>query len=339
MLPIFLLLFATNLTPPTATDYSQPQFAASDKTVAVAFGSPNTVYLALSHDQGASFGEPIRIATVPGLNLKRHRGPRVAITPTAIVVSAINGADILTWSSNDGGHSWKSGTVVNDVPKAAREGLHAMVAAPNGLLYSAWLDDRADHKQLFGAYSSDNGATWSKNVRIYDIPTGICACCHPSLAFGPNGELEVMFRNALDGSRDMYLASSSDGGKTFHPAEKLGAGTWKLNACPMDGGGLAITSQGKVVTTWRRENDVYLAFEGAAETMIHAGKDPAIAANKEGIYVAWTSPEGVFVRVPGKPEQVRLDSDGAYVQLVAVPHGPVIAAWERKGTLQFHTLP
>jgi len=339
MLPLILLL-ATNLTPPTATDYLQPQFAASEKIVAVAFGSPNTVYLSVSHDRGATFSEARKIADVPKLNLGMHRGPRVAITPAAIVVSAINGSDILTWASKDEGRTWKAGSVVNDVPTSAREGLQGMAARPDGLLYTVWLDDRGRRKELWGAYSSDNGATWSKNIRIYALPDGpICNCCHPTVTFAPDGQLVVMFRNALGGARDMYLASSQDGGKTFTPAEKLGAGTWKLDACPMDGGGVAFSPQGKIVTAWRRENTVYIAPQGGAETLIHEGKNPAIASNAEGIYVAWTSPNGVFARVPGKSDPVALDSTGGFVQLVAVPHGPVIAAWERKGTLQFHTLP
>ncbi len=43
--------------------------------------------------------------------------------------------------------------------------------------------------------------------------------------------------------------------------------------------------------------------------------------------------------MPGKTEPMLVDANGAFVQLVAVPHGPVLAVWERKGTLQFHTLP
>jgi photosystem II stability/assembly factor-like uncharacterized protein len=339
MLPLLILL-ANSLTPPPATDYLQPQFAANEKLVAVAFGSPDNVYVSISRDRGATFSDPRKVAQVPGLNLHNHRGPRVAITPTAIVVSAINGSDILTWRSKDQGQTWQAGAIVNDVPKAAHEGLHAMAAGPNGLLYTAWLDLREQGTRLYGAYSSDNGATWSKNVRIYESPDGtICQCCHPTVAFAPDGTLEVMWRNALGGSRDMYLASSQDGGKTFSAPVKQGSGTWKLNACPMDGGGLAFTPDGKIVSAWRRGSDIFVAAQSGEETWIHEGKNPAIASNSEGLYVAWTSPEGVFARVPGKSEPVKLDDAGAFVQLVAVPHGPVLAAWERKGTLQFHTLP
>ena len=49
-----------------------------------------------------------------------------------------------------------------------------------------------------------------------------------------------MFRNNVNGSRDEYLVESRDGGRSFAAARKLGSGTWPLNGCPMDGGGLAI---------------------------------------------------------------------------------------------------
>jgi hypothetical protein len=50
----------------------------------------------------------------------------------------------------------------------------------------------------------------------------------------------VMFRNLINGNRDLYLIESIDNGKTFGQATKPGNGYWKLNGCPMDEGGLAI---------------------------------------------------------------------------------------------------
>ncbi|MEO7145905.1 MAG: sialidase family protein [Bryobacteraceae bacterium] len=345
LLPLaFLLTF--HLTPPTATDFKQPQIAASANLVAATFGSGGAIYFSASHDRGRTFSDPVKVAEAGVLSLGMHRGPRIAITPSAIVVTAVAGAkgkgadgDLLAWRSTDNGNTWSLGKPVNDVPASAREGLHAMASGPNGTLYAAWLDLRAKGTKLYGASSSDNGATWSKNALIYESPDGtICQCCHPSLAIDARGTIHAMWRNALAGSRDLYLASSSDGGKTFGPATKLGGGTWTLNACPMDGGGLAITAQGKVMSVWRRAGDVYLDPNGGAETLLDAGKNPSIAANAEGVYAAWSSSEGLRVRVPGKPEPLLLDPEGSYVQLVAVPNGPIVAAWERKGTIQFQVL-
>ena len=53
-----------------------------------------------------------------------------------------------------------------------------------------------------------------------------------------------MWRNSLDGARDMFVSESRDGGRTFSNARKLGSGTWPLKACPMDGGHLAFDAAG-----------------------------------------------------------------------------------------------
>ncbi|MDQ6704351.1 MAG: glycoside hydrolase [Acidobacteriota bacterium] len=346
MLLLLAFLLTFRLTPPTATDFKQPQIAASANLVAATFGSGNAIYFSASRDRGNTFSDPVKVAEPGVLSLGMHRGPRIAITPSAIVITAIAGVkgkgadgDLLAWRSADGGKTWSLGRPVNDVPGAAREGLHAMASSPNGLLYAAWLDLRAKGTKLYGASSSDNGATWSKNALIYESPDGaICQCCHPSVAIDAHGTIYAMWRNALAGSRDLYLASSRDGGKTFGPASKLGGGTWPLNACPMDGGGLAITAQGKVISVWRRASDVYLAPEDGAETLFDAGKNPSIAANADGVYAAWSSSEGLRIRVPGKPEPVLLDPEGSYAQLAAIPNGPIVAAWEKKGSIQFQVL-
>ena len=100
--------------------------------------------------------------------------------------------------------------------------------------------------RVYGASSEDGGGTWSASRLVYASPSGaVCTCCHPSVAVDDDGGVSVMFRNALGGSRDMYVARSTDGGRTFPPAAKVGAGTWKLEACPMDGGALAV--DGRVV--------------------------------------------------------------------------------------------
>jgi hypothetical protein len=338
---VLALFLGLRIVPDTANvQFRQPQIAARQDLVAVTFGAGDTVYYAGSRDGGMFFSKPVVVSSKGKLALGRHRGPRIALLPSSIVISAIVGekgggadGDLFAWRSADGGRSWSEPVRVNDVPGAAREGLHAM-AAQGDTLFAAWLDLRAQGTRLYGASSGDGGRTWSPNVLIYASPAGhICECCHPSVAISASGAVYAMWRNWLGGSRDMYLAQSGDGGKTFHEAEKLGAGTWPLKACPMDGGGLVVTPEGKVVTVWRREGEVFLAPAGGAESSVGEGWDPALTYGRDGVYAIWKTPAGLFARLPGKSGPTRVSFEGSFPQLAALPGGLVLAAWEEKGAI------
>ena len=213
-----------------------------------------------------------------------HRGPRVVVTPTAVLVAVVAGAAGRRqgWRhralSLDGrGRDWAAPVVVNDVPAAAREGLHGMAATADGLVMLTWLDLRDTGTRLYGAVSRDHGATWSADTLVYASPDQtICQCCHPSVAADAKAGFAVMFRNHVGGSRDLYVTRSSDG-RTFGRAEKQGVGTWKLDACPMDGGDLGIGADG-VTSVWRRQDGIFLSRPGAPERQIGVGRDPVMSA-------------------------------------------------------------
>ena len=138
----------------------------------------------------------------------------------------------------------------------------------------------------------------------------------------------------------MYVTESADGVQ-FTAARKLGEGTWMLNACPMDGGGFAFDAQGQPVTVWRREKQVYLTAKVGAEKLLGDGKDPALAVGSKGVYVAWTTPNGVVAMVPGAKEPAVLSTETAagFPHLLPLADGKVLAAWESKGRLEFQLLP
>jgi hypothetical protein len=330
------LLLALHLQPvsPTAPN-RQPQLAAANGVVALVFGSGEAIWLARSTDNGATFTPPAKVADLPKLLLGRHRGPRVALTSNAMVVTAISG-DLYSWRSTDAGRTWSKATVVNDQPQASREGLHALAADSEGHLALAWLDDRTPAgKRLFGAFSNDGGASWSKNALLYAAPGGtICQCCAPSLASLGGGEFAVMWRNVVDGSRDQYTLRIRDGKPSGAPV-KSGSGTWKLDACPMDGGGLAVRN-GELIAAWRREHDVYLAEPGKPEVKLGTGMDVGFAVNAKGPYAVWTTPKGIEAHVPNSNTPVRISEAGAFATLVALPDGGMLAAWEENGAIAFH---
>jgi BNR repeat protein len=300
-----------------------------------------------STDQGGSFSAPVKVSEDGKLALGSHRGPRVAIVSGAVVISAIVGekgggadGDLISWRSTDGGETWSTGSKVNDVPGSAREGLHGMASGGGDILYATWLDLRSKGTKLYGAVSIDGGANWSENRLVYESPSGtVCECCHPTVAVDRDGRIQVMFRNAVDGYRDMYLIGSTDGGKSFGKAQKLGEGTWKLEGCPMDGGSFAIGDDGRTVNVWRRQKELYRTQVSGAEELIGTGKNPVVALGKEGSYTAWTDSAGVRYLGPVQKEPATLDREGRYVQLLALPGGPVLAAWQSGGAVRAERLP
>jgi hypothetical protein len=317
------------------TPYRQPSVAASESLTGVAFGAGNNIYFARAQDT-----VPVLVHSGGKLALGRHRGPKLAIAGGTPIVAAIVGekgggadGDLLVWRSTDGGRNWLAPVKLNDVPGAAREGLHG-IAANGATVAAVWLDLREKGTTLYAAVSRDNGATWSKNALVYQSPSGtICQCCHPSVAVAKDGSVYVMFRNAVDGNRDMYTMRLGDKAPV-----KLGSAEWKLNACPMDGGALALDAAGRPITAWRRESQVYLAGANGAEELIGAGKDPAMAVGRKGAYVVWAQGPELRMRRPGGAEHT-LASEGAWASVAALPDGRVLAAWESGGAIRLETLP
>lgn len=321
----------------------QPQMGvAPDGTLYLVYGAGDTIYCAASRDHGKQFSKPAAIKAPGILSLGRHRGPRVAATQTGVVVTAIVGkqgqgkdGDLLAWHSVNRGKTWSQPVVVNDAPGSAREGLHGMAAGPRGIVFSAWLDLRSasdgdQRTKLYGTVSNDGGKTWSRNRLVYRSPDGtICECCHPSVTIDTQGTFHVMWRKALGGSRDLYHIASRDGGKSFEAAKKFGQGTWPLNSCPMDGGELAVDSNGKVSAAWRREDKVYVSGLNDAETLVGTGRNPVIAQGTRGRYVAWedTAAKAGVLLPPGASRPRPLGHKSQYIDLIATG-GKIVAAWE-----------
>ncbi len=331
---VVLALGGTPAGAETTLPCRQPQLAASGNTVYVACGTPTSILVARSEDGGRTFGPAATVATAATLSLGMHRGPRLVALGDLLIVSAIVGAigggkdgDLLAWRSTDGGRHWSAPARVNDVPAAAREGLHAM-AGHGQTVVSAWLDLRAQGTTLVVAVSTDGGGHWGPNVVAYRSPSGtICQCCHPSLAVDSSGRIAAMFRNSLDGARDMYVVGSRDGGRTWTSGEKVGHGTWPLQACPMDGGAIAYDGDGNVASTWRRDQTVYLARAGAAEVAVGVGVNPTMTRTAAGLVVVWSGAAGLMVKPPDGAAML-VDAQGRFAAVAATPGG-VVLAFER----------
>lgn len=319
------------VTTPELRGAVQPQLALDPNgRVHVVFGKENAIYHTASPD-GRVFSRPVLVGELDKLALKMRRGPRVSATAERILVTAISHADghVHAWTSTDQGRTFRKERPVNTAPLSAREGLQALAGDGRGNVALAWLDDRRGTMQVWARFSRDGGATWGDERLVYGAPNGpICQCCHPSVAFAPNGEIAIMWRNALAGSRDMHFATTRDFGVSVSAARKLGQGTWKLDACPMDGGGLAATKDGKWIAAWRRDATLYAHELGAPERPFAQGaRQPVIAAADEGQVLAWEQEGKVMLLPPGATTPSTVAEKGAS-PCVAAAGNRVMLAWE-----------
>lgn len=305
----------------------QPQIACDSKGVLhVVYGLGDRIQYLQSTDEGKTFSKPVTVARLDHVMVGMRRGPHIAASGSAIVVTAST-KDLWSFVSTDRGVSWSPANRVNDKPEAAREGLHSIVALPGGGFFAVWLDLRNGKTEIWGAFSKD-GAKWDSNSQIYKSPAGtVCECCVPSVTASAKGALAIMWRNSLVGSRDMYWARSNDGGKSFSTAEKLGTGTWQLNACPMDGGGIALPDNGTPITVWRRDKTVYRSSSSDNETRLANGSQPVVVLAHGKPVIAWSADKSVHVMPPQGPAIVL--GEGNYAALAVSPTtGAVFAVWE-----------
>jgi BNR repeat protein len=335
MNPLIMLALLAQSPVVTGWPGQQPQLAGDGRRVFLTFVRDGAIVVLRSADRGRTFGEASPIRPAGKIAVGNHRGPRIAVTDQAVVVTAIVGeqgggkdGDIVAYRSTDEGRSWSPATVLNSVPGSAREGLHAAAANAGGLVAAVWLDLRHTGTRIFAAVSRDGADTWTHDAEVYASPSGsVCECCHPSAVVSADGRVGVMFRNQVEGHRDMFLAWSQDG-RSFRPASKLGEGTWLLRACPMDGGGVAMAGA-DAITTWRREDAIFLAAPSAPERRIGDGRDPAIAVYGRTVEAAWTT-DGAVTFARG--DERTTIGPGRFPALLALGDRTLLA-WEHDGSV------
>jgi hypothetical protein len=291
------------------------------------FGSGDSILYSSSTDRGRTFSSPTLVAIIPKLAASHMRGPQIAVTTNGLVVTACNDlGNIFSFIKDESGNWSKTGRV-NDVDTMAKENLMAL-AADGDNAFAVWLDLRDGHNKILGSRSTDGGKSWSKNILVYASPdTTVCECCKPSVIVkGDN--IYVLFRNQLMGNRDLYLVQSRDGGNSFGQAEKLGLGSWALNGCPMDGGGLALTKDGSIETVFSRQGVIYSCEPGKEEKELGKGRGCTIeSVNGKNVY-AWVEDGNVVIRKPRGMKKYL--GAGQLPQIKALNNEHILCIWENE---------
>lgn len=145
----------------------------------------DALYLAKSTDDGQTFPQVTRVATVsrppaqlPGSDFRLFVLPALAVDPRsgALYVTwndySTGDADVKLTASTDGGRSWNSPVRVNDDPSSPRHDqfFPTLTVGSDGTLHLLWLDRRDDpNNKKYAPYytrSTDGGKTFARDVRL-----------------------------------------------------------------------------------------------------------------------------------------------------------------------------
>jgi hypothetical protein len=340
---LFLILifsssfFTSFIQPEEPINGQQPNLSVDSKGhIRMVYGYADKIYCMTSTDNGLNFSPAVLVAEIKGMHLGNTRGPQIASSKHLSMISAIDKLGAIHSFVLDhlkGG--WKPIGIVNDKPGSAVEGLMAITADKEDNFYSVWLDIRQGGKNnIYFSSFNVKSKGWMANSLVYQSPDKhVCECCRPNIAVNKN-KIVIGFRNWIMGSRDIYYSVSNDKGKSFSPAEKSGSGTWQLNACPMDGGGLVIDEAGKVSAAWRRNGDVYYWEQNKQEQKLAAGRDVSMTRYRNLVYVVWQDKKNISI-MNMKTRQTTLLGTGSSPKVYILANGKAICFWEDNKTVRY----
>ena len=294
-------------------------------TVHMAYGRGDTIFYTSSAD-GKSFRRPSLVAVLPKLYSFAMRGPQISATDNGLIITACTEPGDIFAFTKEGKGGWSKPVRINEEKETAKEAL-ASLSSDGMIAYAVWLGIRTPKGQnVIGARSLDGGKTWSKNILVYTSPDStVCECCKPSVIIKGN-KVFVMFRNWLNGNRDMYVIESTNRGNSFRSAQKLGIGSWKLNGCPMDGGGIVLNNIGIPQGIFRREGKIFTAAPGKPEKQLGEGRNGSIEQIKNRNVYAWTENGNVVVL---KPDGKKINlGKGTLPLLKTLNNDQLICVWE-----------
>jgi hypothetical protein len=250
-------------------------------------------------------GTPVRV-NPPGTSVDSlHQGPGMAVGPTGeiyltwssrrpVPVGGLFASDLLLSRSLDGGKTWDGPLRINDdVPTA--HSFEGVAVTPDGTVIVAWIETRDGKAATFLARVGDRGARVAETLRLDTGET--CVCCRVDVTAGPGDSVAVLWRKVFpENVRDMVVAGSRDGGRTFGAPVLVHADGWKISACPHRGGSLAADARGRLYAVWYTE-----ATDGRPDVLFATSADGR----------KFSAPRRLHTATGSIPDHMRLAVDAA----------------------------
>ncbi|MCX7184666.1 MAG: sialidase family protein [Nitrosospira sp.] len=255
-----------------------------------------------SDDDGKNFSTPIVVTPEPeDISADGENRPKIAV--------ARDGTVLLSWTqtlpqrhsgnirftrSTDSGQTFSAPITLNDDGRITSHRFDALAIDGAGRVVVAWLDARdrdAIREQggkfsgvsIYTAQSADNGASFSPNRKFQQH---ICECCRIALTWTQTGPV-VFWRNIFGvNTRDFAIANLDLGA-----VRRATDDEWQIDACPHNGGSIAVDGQGRLHLTWftngnKRQGLFYKRIDGDWESQPVVIGNPAVQANHAAVAAA-----------------------------------------------------
>jgi len=220
-------------------------------------GTEPRLGLLTSTNGGDGFEKPVWVSPAgQAVTSAGENSPAFVATSDVLYAAWNEGHQLLFARSRNWGKSFETPVAIADATGDSFHGYPSLGVAPNGDVYAVWIDTRdrskgaEDNYAVYLARSTDNGSSFGRNSRV---AAKICPCCRPTLAFGPGGEVLVIWRHIYPGPiHDMTVAVSSDGGQSFTEPRRIAEDNWKIDGCP-DSGPAVARSGKRIYVAWLTE--------------------------------------------------------------------------------------
>jgi len=157
--------------------------------------------------------------------------------------------------STDGGKTWTDPVALSG---ESRSIFGQILLRAGSHLLAIWHDTPGQADRVFAASSSDDGQTWTAPVRVDHLAAEGPAVKSSAAVLKPDGEALVVWQDARNGRDDIFMARSTDGGRTW--------GTEDLRMDMDDAGTgvsrfprLALAPDGRVALAWEDDRAGYEA--------------------------------------------------------------------------------